>query len=118
MKSISKKTSVFPVDISEPGLPIIARVLINNKTKLDCKKPLKPIKPANNSIMNETPTAGVKGAAAKNIQIKDIIIAKPIANLVIETPLAHSAQLTGKKSLAKIAKMDQKPTVIPCLITC
>lgn len=37
-------------------------------------------------MTNETPTAGVKGAAAKNIQIKEIIIANPIANLVIGTP--------------------------------
>jgi len=35
------------------------------------------------------PTAGVKGAAAKNIQIKEIIVANPIVSLVIDPPKTH-----------------------------
>ena len=36
-----------------------------------------------------------------------------------DTPIAHNAQLTGKKLLAKIATKEQKPTVFcPCLIAC
>jgi hypothetical protein len=41
------------------------------------------MKPANNNISNEIPTAGVNGAAAKSIQIKERAIENPMTTLNI-----------------------------------
>lgn len=41
------------------------------------------MKPANNNIRNEMPIAGVKGATAKNMLIKERIMANPIIAFII-----------------------------------
>ena len=57
------------------------------------------MKPASNSISNETPTAGVKSAAAKSIQIKERTIENPIAILIIGTSMGHNASHKQRSKL-------------------
>jgi len=50
---------------------------------------LYPIAPANNSIINDPDIAGVKGAAASNIQTNENITAHPISTLNITTSMVN-----------------------------